>query len=146
MKILKCNNLLYKRKEYIVEILNKKINEELYYIEEFRALKSIEEDFGVTFNSNIKENINNMYKEYMKDETERVIQEKNDWEIEALIDDSNELSNYFEYDNSDLIQELENVKEEISDEDEITEKEDFKLLESDISDKEIVDMFMRLAE
>ena len=109
-------------------------------------MKSIEEDFGVTFNSNIKENINNMYKEYMKDETERVIQEKNDWEIEALIDDSNELSNYFEYDNSDLIQELENVKEEISDEDEITEKEDFKLLESDISDKEIVDMFMRLAE
>lgn len=146
MKILKSNNLLYKRKEYIVEILNKKINEELYYIEEFRALKSIEEEFGVTFNSNIKENINNMYKEYMKDETERVIQEKNDWEIEALIDDSNELSNYFEYDNSDVIQELENVKEEICNEDEITEKEDFKLLESDISDEEIVDMFTRLAE
>ena len=146
IKILKCNNLLYERQEYIIEVLNKKINEELYYIEEFRALKSIEEDFGITFNSNCKENINNMYKEYMEDETERVIREKNDWEIETLIDDSNELSSYFEYDNYNVIQELENVKEEISNEEEITEREDFKVLESDISDEEIVDMFRRLAE
>ena len=93
----------------------------------------------------LKQAINNVVKQNDSFRI-HVIQEKNDWEIEALIDDSNELSNYFEYDNSDLIQELENVKEEISDEDEITEKEDFKLLESDISDEEIVDMFMRLAE
>ncbi len=145
IKILKCNNLLCERQEYIIEVLNKKINEELYYIEEFRALKSIEEDFGINFNSNCKENINNMYKEYMEDETERVIREKNDWEIETLIDDSNELSSYFEYDNYNVIQELENVREEISNE-EITEREDFKVLESDISDEEIVDMFRRLAE
>ena len=145
IKILKCNNLLCERQEYIIEVLNKKINEELYYIEEFRALKSIEEDFGINFNSNCKENINNMYKEYMEDETERVIREKNDWEIETLIDDSNELSSYFEYDNYNVIQELENVREEISNE-EITEREDFKVLESDIADEEIVDMFRRLAE
>lgn len=146
IKILEYNNVLYEKKEYIIEVFNKKINEGLYYIEEFRALKSIEEDYGITFNSNIKENINNMYKEYMEDETERVIREKNDWEIETLIDDSNELSSYFEYDNYNVIQELENVKEEISNEEEITEREDFKVLESDISDEEIVDMFRRLSE
>ena len=121
-----------------------KINEEIYYVEEFRALKSIEEDFDISFNS--KANINYMYKEYIEDEKGRVIREKNDWEIELLIDDSNELSSYFEYDNSDVIQELENAKEEMNNEDEVIEKEDFKLLESDMSDEEIVDMFRRLVE
>ena len=124
--------------------MNKKINEEIYYVEEFRALKSIEEDFDISFNS--KANINYMYKEYIEDEKGRVIREKNDWEIELLIDDSNELSSYFEYDNSDVIQELENAKEEMNNEDEVIEKEDFKLLESDMSDEEIVDMFRRLVE
>ena len=144
MEILKYNNLLCEREKDIIKILNKKINEEIYYVEEFRALKSIEEDFDISFNS--KANINYMYKEYIEDEKGRVIREKNDWEIELLIDDSNELSSYFEYDNSDVIQELENAKEEMNNEDEVIEKEDFKLLESDMSDEEIVDMFRRLVE
>ena len=73
----------------------------------------------------LKQAINNVVKQNDSFRI-HVIQEKNDWEIEALIDDSNELSNYFEYDNSDLIQELENVKEEISDEDEKSLKDMLK--------------------
>ena len=34
----------------------------------------------------------------------------------------------------------------MNNEDEVIEKEDFKLLESDMSDEEIVDMFRRLVE
>lgn len=43
MEILKYNNILCERRGYIIEVLNKKINEEIYNIEEFKALKSIEE-------------------------------------------------------------------------------------------------------
>lgn len=146
MEILKCNNLLYEKQGYIIEILNKKIEEEIYYIEEFRALKLIEEEFEISFNSDSKENINYMFKEYIEGEKERVIRDKNNWEIESLIDDSNELSSYFEYDNYYVVQELEDTREEMNKEDEIQEKENFTLLESDMSDGEIVDMFMRLTE
>lgn len=146
MEILKYNNLLCEKQKYIIEVLNKKIEEEIYYVEEFRALKSIEEEFEISFNSDNKKHINYMFKEYIEDEKERVIRDKNDWEIESLINDSNELSSYFEYDNYDVIRELEDTKEEMNKEYEIQEKENFTILENDMSDKEIIDMFMRLTE
>lgn len=146
MEISKYNNLLCARKEDIKKVLNKRINEEIYYIEEFKALKCIEEDFNEIFSADSKENINYMYQEYVKDKKERVMRGKNDWEIDELIDDCNELSSYFEYDSTDVIKDLEDAKEEMNKEDEIIEKEDFKLLESDISNEEIINMFKRLVE
>ena len=146
INILEYNNLLHENQERLIEILNRKINEEFYYIEDFKALKSIEEKLKIVISKDSKENINYMYKEFIEEEKERVIKDKNSWEIDSLIDDSNELSNYFEYDNYEIIQELENIKEEINNDDEIIEIEDFKLLESDISEEEIIDMFKRLVE
>ena len=146
INILEYNNLLHENQERLIEILNRKINEEIYYIEDFKALKSIEEKLKIVISKDSKENINYMYKEFIEEEKERVIKDKNSWEIDSLIDDSNELSNYFEYDNYEIIQELENIKEEINNDDEIIEIEDFKLLESDISEEEIIDMFKRLVE
>lgn len=148
IEILDNNNMLNERQELIEEILNKKIREEIYLVEDFRALKSINEKFKIILSSDSQEDIKDMFREYMEDELERVKDGRDDWEIDSLIDDSNELSNYFEYDNYSMIRELEELKEEKEKENksEIIEKGDFKLLKDDISDEEIVDMFKRLVE
>lgn len=145
--ILKNHNILNKKRNEIAEILNNKISYEIYDdMDEYKSLKYLSENMNFNFTFEIKDNINNNYKEFIENEIERVKEVRDDWEIESLIDDSNLLSSFFDYDNSNMINELESIREEIGNEIETEEDDKFVQNENDISDKEIVDMFSRLTE
>lgn len=145
--ILKNHNILNKKRNEIAEILNNKISYEIYDdMDEYKSLKYLSENMNFNFTFEIKDNINNNYKEFIENEIERVKEVRDDWEIESLIDDSNLLSSFFDYDNSNMINELESIREEIDNEIETEEDDKFVQNENDISDKEIVDMFSRLTE
>lgn len=146
-EILKSNNILDEERNEIAKILNNNIdygiNDDM---DEYKALKFMTDDLNFNFSSEIKNDINNMYKEFIEIEKERVKEKRDDWEIESLINDSNLLSSFFDYDDFDMLNELESIRDEINSEDETEGDDEFTQNENDISDKEIVDLFSRLIE
>ena len=130
-----------------MEILNNKINEEIYCsINDFKALMFLGQVLKIEIGDN-KKIVNCSYRKFIEKEKEKVIKSEKNWEIDALIEESNELSNYYEFDNCDIVKELLDAKSEINNSIEnIFSGNNFEVLENEISDDEIVDMFKRLVE
>lgn len=147
IEILLKNNVLHEKIEYIMEILNNKINEEIYFsINDFKALMFLGQVLKIEIGDN-KKIVNCSYRKFIEKEKEKVIKSEKNWEIDALIEESNELSDYYEFDNCDIVKELLDAKSEINNSIEnIFSGNNFEVLENEISDDEIVDMFKRLVE